>query len=287
MGTAALNKRRLELGALRRRLQAEDLAARQRVTLALDADDESLLRQALRGVTALRPSEQADLGKTPPPPLPRPRPAQPLERPEHSGSTGENWFPASWLAETSTPVLPTPEDTALAAALHGVVPLATDKVFPEAPKPRPLPRQRERDERAALAESIYAPTSLELRLEGGDELHYLSHGVARGVLRDLRRGRWVIQREIDLHGATRDEARDLLANFLGQCRKQGVRCVRVVHGKGRGSPGREPVLKRLVAGWLMNYEDVMAYCQARLPDGGAGALIVLLKAQRRDMRATL
>jgi len=111
-------------------------------------------------------------------------------------------------------------------------------------------------------------------------LTYLENGVPRSVIRDLRRGRWVVQDQLDLHGCNRDDARELLAACMGQWKKRGIRCVRVVHGKGRGSPGREPVLKKLVAGWLMNYQDVMAYCQARLPEGGAGALIVLLKATR-------
>ncbi|PAS99681.1 MAG: hypothetical protein BSR46_06705 [Candidatus Dactylopiibacterium carminicum] len=166
----------------------------------------------------------------------------------------------------------------LGQALQGVQPIRQTRVAMKTPKPRPVPLQHQRDEQAALAESIYAPTSLDLHLEGGDELRYLANGVARNTLRDLRRGRWVVQDAVDLHGCNRDEARELLAACMGQWRKKGIRCVRVIHGKGRGSPGREPILKRLVAGWLMNYADVMAYCQARLVDGGAGALIVLLRA---------
>jgi DNA-nicking Smr family endonuclease len=97
------------------------------------------------------------------------------------------------------------------------------------------------------------------------------------VLKDLRRGRWVVQDHLDLHGATRDEARLLLVDFLEAALRRGVRCVRVVHGKGLGSPGREPVLKGLVKGWLMQRPEVLAYCQARAAEGGAGALITLLK----------
>lgn len=272
---------RLDLRDLQRRLKAQALESRHEPRPSREADDGGLFRETLHGVTALPPPNQADLHKPLPPPLPRSRNEEDEQVFPSSAVNRESWIPSAWF-DDSLPVIPTltTEQTALAQALRGVTPLSVDKVFPELPKPLPQPRQSVLDEQAALAESIYAPTSLELRLEGGDELHYLSRGVPRGVLRDLRRGRWVIQQEIDLHGATRDEARDLLAAFMGQCRRQGTRCVRVVHGKGRGSPGREPVLKGLVAGWLMNYEDVMAYCQARLPDGGAGALVVLLKAQR-------
>ena len=274
------HNKRLDLGDLKRRLKAETQAAQQMKRPLPEKDDGLLLREALHGVTPLPVSNQADVRKAQPLPVLRPRSEEILHE-EPPTRKKEDWLPAAWFEDSAAPLPPlASEESALAHAMRGATPIQTDKVFPEAPKPKPLPRQSELDEKAALAESIYAPTSLELRLEGGDELNYLCNGVPRSVLRDLRRGRWVIQEEIDLHGATRDEARDLLAAFMGACRKDGTRCVRVVHGKGRGSPGREPVLKKLVAGWLMNYEDVMAYCQARLPDGGAGALIVLLRATR-------
>ncbi len=98
----------------------------------------------------------------------------------------------------------------IARLLHGVVPIRSNKVFIETPKPHPVPVQHHRDEQSALAESIYAPTPLELVLEGGDELYYLKTGIPRTTLRDLRRGRWVVQAQLD-HDANRDEARDLLA----------------------------------------------------------------------------
>ncbi|GAB2889975.1 hypothetical protein GCM10027046_18140 [Uliginosibacterium flavum] len=255
--------------------------APRRAVVVEDADELSLFRSAIAGAQALPPSNQAEIRKPLPKPIPRPREAAPDKPLQPSTSNSqEDWVPAAWLAEDSSGKPLSGQALDLATALRGVTPISTDRITPEAPKPKPLPIQHELDEQAALAESIYAPTSLELRMEGGEELTYLENGVPRSVVRDLRRGRWVVQDELDLHGSNRDEARELLAACMGQWKKRGVRCVRVVHGKGRGSPGREPVLKKLVAGWLMNYADVMAYCQARLPDGGAGALIVLLKAVR-------
>ena len=148
------------------------------------------------------------------------------------------------------------------------------------PPPRPL--QRLADEQAALRESLHGPITLQDRLEGGDEPSYLRNGVANSVLRDLRRGRWAIQDEIDLHGLNREEARDQLAAFLAQSLKCGRRCVRIVHGKGHGSPGREAVLRRLVRGWLVQKNEILAYCQAKPQDGGEGAVIVLLRTQRKN-----
>ena len=185
------------------------------------------------------------------------------------------------MARRRTVPQPSAADRALfRTAVADVVPLISDKVHHEAPPVPAIPRSRERDEAAALDESL-APQPLEVLLEGGDELSFLRHGLPRGVLRDLRRGRWVTQDEIDLHGMNRDEARAMLKEFIAASLACGHRCLRIVHGKGLRSPGREPVLKELVWRWLANRPEVLAYCQARAADGGSGAVVVLLRAQRQ------
>ena len=97
------------------------------------------------------------------------------------------------------------------------------------------------------------------------------------MLRKLRRGDWVIQDELDLHGCRTDEARELLARFLRDAVKRGVRCVRVIHGKGLGSKDKQPVLRGKARVWLAQRDEVIAFCQARPAEGGGGALVVLLK----------
>ena len=97
-----------------------------------------------------------------------------------------------------------------------------------------------------------------------------------GVTR-LRRGHWAIQGELDLHGLRREQARDELALFMREAARRGWRCLRVVHGKCLGSPGRQPVLKAKVHRWLGQSAAVLAFTQASAPQGGAGALIVLLR----------
>ncbi|MDP1652641.1 MAG: Smr/MutS family protein [Rhodocyclaceae bacterium] len=161
-------------------------------------------------------------------------------------------------------------------AVADAVPLNFDRIHHEPPPPMPIPRQHQRDERAALGESLSDVDLLDRQLEGGDEAVWLKPGMAPKVLKDLRRGRWVVQAHLDLHGLHRDEARHHVALFLAECITHGQRCVRIVHGKGYGSPGRIPVLKRLVLGWLTQRQEVLAYCQARTVEGGAGAVIVLL-----------
>jgi len=154
----------------------------------------------------------------------------------------------------------------------------SDKARTNAPPPPPLPRQRMADEQAALAESLSDEFNVDTLLESDQELSYARTGIAPDILRKLRRGHWVIQEQLDLHGMRRDEAREALAQFLRDAVKRGVRCVGVIHGKGWGPVHKEPVLKSKVRSWLVQKEEVIAFCQARAADGGAGALVVLLKA---------
>jgi DNA-nicking Smr family endonuclease len=160
-------------------------------------------------------------------------------------------------------------------AVADVTPLKRhDRVALKPAAPPPVPHQRRRDEAAALAESLEGPLTVEEALETDEELSYLREGMARETLRKLRRGRWSVQDGIDLHGMTREQAAAIVAQFLDQCLARGLRCVRIVHGKGLG------ILKAKLRKWLPQREEVLAYCQAPANDGGSGALLVLLKAKR-------
>jgi DNA-nicking Smr family endonuclease len=121
---------------------------------------------------------------------------------------------------------------------------------------------------------------VESLLHTDDGLSFRRPGIGADVLARLRRGHWTIQGEIDLHGLRRDEARNALTEFLATAARRGWRCLRVVHGKGLGSPGREPVLKAKVQRWLAQSARVIAFTQASGPQGGAGALVVLLAGVR-------
>ncbi|CAB1369827.1 Smr/MutS family protein [Denitratisoma oestradiolicum] len=181
-------------------------------------------------------------------------------------------------AKTREASLPEEEATLFREAVADAIPLVHDRIHHEPPPPPAIPRQRQQDEAAALWETLHGPPLLDLYLEGGDEAAWIRSGLAPSVLRDLRRGRWVVQDHLDLHGCNRHEARQLFSEFLMACMKRGLRCVRIVHGKGLGSPGREPVLKNLTLGWLAQRREVLAFCQARAAEGGAGAVVVLLAA---------
>jgi DNA-nicking Smr family endonuclease len=166
--------------------------------------------------------------------------------------------------------------------------LSVGAVTPQAPLERaelarpaapPEPRQRQRDEALALAASLSDEFDVSTLLDTDAALSYRRDGVGPDVLARLRRGQWSIQRQLDLHGLRRDAARDALATFIRQAERDGLRCVRVVHGKGNGSPGREPVLKDKVKRWLVQKDQVIAFTQASAADGGQGALLVLLRAR--------
>ena len=176
-----------------------------------------------------------------------------------------------------------PQDAELLrAALADVTPLPpTNRARLARPRPRPIAAQRQLDEVAVLRDTLSDAPAWEQGLENGEELLFLRNGISAQQLKKLRRGHWVVQDHLDLHGLTVPEARILTAEFLAHCVRNGLRCVRIVHGKGLRSPNREPVLKKKVAGWLAQREEVLAYCQAPQADGGGGAVLVLLRAAKQ------
>lgn len=151
-------------------------------------------------------------------------------------------------------------------------------------KPAPIPLQRMQDEFEALQASRLSDMTPETLLESDEALSFARHGISSDTLRKLRRGHWSIQANLDLHGLRTDEAREAFVEFLKHCANKEIRCVRIIHGKGLGSVNKQPVLKGKVLAWLMQREEVLAYCQAPANDGGSGAVRVLLKQPRRPSR---
>ena len=144
----------------------------------------------------------------------------------------------------------------------GVEPLpAPKRLARQRPRPAPLPRETWRDD----------------ALESGEELAFVRNGHPPALLRKLRRGHWVVEASLDLHGMNRSEAHAAVGEFLRAGRMKRYGCIRIVHGKGLGSHNREPVLKRKVYHWLKLREEVLAFAQAPSAQGGAGAVLVLLK----------
>ena len=159
-----------------------------------------------------------------------------------------------------------------------VAPLRTAaRVSTPLPRPQPIAHQRLADDEAALQESLSDEFSIDTLLEIDEDLSFVRGGIGPDVLRKLRGGGWVTQDQLDLHGLRTDQARQALSQFVRDSMKLGMRCVLIIHGKGLGSLGKKPVLKNKVRNWLVQKDEVLAFCQARAADGGSGALMVLLK----------
>jgi DNA-nicking Smr family endonuclease len=170
-------------------------------------------------------------------------------------------------------------------AVQGVSPLATsDKAVLPGTHPAPIPRRVHAYEQSPTGDALSDHIALDIG--AGDEWVFLRPGVSRQTLRRLRRGYWKIEAQLDLHGCTREEARQELAAFLDASLKRRFRCLRVIHGKGLSSPNHEPVLKTRVGNWLAQRTDVLAFCQASPEEGGSGAVLVLLSAAGKQPRST-
>jgi DNA-nicking Smr family endonuclease len=209
-----------------------------------------------------------------------PAPAAPAHPGKRAGGASHH-APHRFLAATKHAT----DDVDLAKAFADVKRLPPSPRAPlQRARPAPIARQRLADDRDALLASKFgaepAPHSWEVGQEHESGQTYVRHGLGSDVLGKLRRGHWSLQAEIDLHGMIVDEAHDALADFLVDARNRGYRCVRVIHGKGLTSPGREPILKGKVRKWLSHWDDVLAYAEAPRHAGGGGAVVVLLKGAR-------
>lgn len=172
------------------------------------------------------------------------------------------------------------ERTLFARTAGPVLPLRQPprvQLLPE--QPPPIPVQQQLDDQRVLRESLSDEFDASTLLDVDDAMSFRRPGIGTDVTRRLRKGEWSLQRELDLHGLRREDAREALSAFIREAHRQGLRCLRVVHGKGLGSPGRVPVLKSKVQAWLIQKQEVLAFVQARADEGGAGALVVLLRPQ--------
>ncbi len=167
-------------------------------------------------------------------------------------------------------------------AIGATAPLRRKASVPLAPDPpAPIPVQHQLDEQRVLRESLSDEFDVTTLLDVDDAMSFRRPGIGTDVTARLRKGEWSIQAQVDLHGLRSDEAREALGGFIRSSHKKGLRCVRVVHGKGLGSPGKLPVLKTKTQRWLIQKNEVIAFVQAKPAEGGAGALVVLLAPVRR------
>lgn len=166
-------------------------------------------------------------------------------------------------------------ETLLGEQQAAVTPLKQDKITPYRKPLDPIPRQRLLDDQQVLQE-LMGQSDESTSFESGDELKYLREGFPPRLLKKLRRGDYAIQDELDLHGLVTAEAKLETHGFINECARDRIRAIRIVHGKGRNSAGRTPVLKNQLLGWLRKNQHVIAVCSTPANDGGTGAVYVLL-----------
>jgi DNA-nicking Smr family endonuclease len=182
------------------------------------------------------------------------------------------------------PDLPTEQDRELFQQAVGPVRrLRAPAAAQERPRPSPVARQSEADERRVVEELLHHDFDPAV-LEVGEELLYLKQGHAPRILKRLRRGHYAVVDEIDLHQMNAATAALALKRFLDESRKSRRLCVKIIHGKGLRSRAGGPVLKRLADRLLRQRADVIAFAPAQPADGGTGATLVLLAPPAQSRR---
>lgn len=170
-----------------------------------------------------------------------------------------------------------PEDlAAFSQAVEGIKPLAQRKVKLGATPAKHLRRSLIEDDEPSLYDGS-EPRDI---VQGDDYIAYNQNGVAHKTLRNLRKGQYNVEAQLDLHRKTIEEARELVNRFLQHHYKNGARVVLIVHGKG--SMTAAPILKNQVNHWLRHAKPVLAFCSARPRHGGNGAVYVLLKKHTEE-----
>ena len=166
------------------------------------------------------------------------------------------------------------------AAMKDVVPLkSSKKVDLSPPSPSPWPKGLH-VESPVLNDSMsdFWPWD---ELEAGEQLMHMKPGQKLDTLRKLKRGDWIAEAELDLHGENIDSARTQVAQFLHYSQQRNMRCVRIIHGKGLSSKAGIPILKLKLKNWLAQMPEVLAFAQANPFQGCAGAVLVLIKSAKK------
>lgn len=161
-------------------------------------------------------------------------------------------------------------------AMSGVNPLSHDRAYHESEKTNTRPFQQLAKEEFSFND----PLSDELEVEEKNTEEILSFcrtGIQRNVFKKLRSGAYKISDELDLHGSTLKQAKQLLVYYLQEAVQFESCCIRIIHGKGHRSGSNKPVLKTHVNHWLSEHDRVLAFHSTKPKDGGTGAVYVLLK----------
>ncbi len=176
------------------------------------------------------------------------------------------------------------QDNIFQEYVAGIKPIKHDKVYFAPKKPKFAQLQK------AKAAANHTEPEIKLadnftEIDSEAELFYAQSGLQTKVIRKLRRGEFVTEKRLDLHGYTIAEARNAFWHFVQNCLEANMRHVIVIHGKGRHSVEQKVTIKDAVNCWLRQMPEVLAFCSAQPKDGGRGALYVLFKRRKGNENA--
>jgi DNA-nicking Smr family endonuclease len=176
-------------------------------------------------------------------------------------------------------------------AMSGVTPLSKDgreRIAGQGKNIRPSHTPPDEEEEVMTYLRGLVKGSVEMDITFSDEyIEGSVSGVARNVMKRLKRGEIPVQDYLDLHGLTQKGAETRVREFLVRSRGRGLQCVLIVHGRGLNSPDSIPVLKERLPVWLNRgsaRKIVIAFSSAKPYDGGTGAIYVLLR--RREAQGS-
>ena len=163
-------------------------------------------------------------------------------------------------------------------AVEGIEPLQQDKAppFRKSRRPEPLPPEPE------SKQTLVTLSLADMDIETPEELLFVQPGLQKRVVKNLQKGRIPPTDTIDLHGLRVKQAKPIFTRFLKQAQQRQLRCILIIHGKGRESADQQPVLKQKTNQWLRQFPFVLAFCSAAYFDGGTGATYVLLSRKKQE-----
>jgi DNA-nicking Smr family endonuclease len=160
-------------------------------------------------------------------------------------------------------------------AMQGVQPINDDGKASEA-FVKPKASQRKAISKPVQARG-YSDLGLVFHLTAEAPIAIKNTGLAERDFMRLKRGEMKPQGHLDLHGYRVEAARALTFEFITAAWSEGLRVLRIVHGKGLSSSATGPILKNHLAHWLMQENRLLAACSAPTQEGGRGAIYLLLK----------
>jgi len=171
---------------------------------------------------------------------------------------------------------PPPDEQIFRQAMAGVEPLKSPARTDSA---APKPAAAKRSHASNLSTSAQACRPLaddQWNIDADDGSSHRKNGVQKKIMQKLKRGRFQLGDQLDLHHMNTAMGSRVLLEFIADSQSRSLQCIRIIHGKGLRS-GQEPRLKIMTRQLLRDHPQVLAFTACKPADGGEGATDVLLK----------